>query len=145
VRMVRLTSILIVLLTLFSVSCTASEKNQDANSFWQEFRQAVVNSDSSQVAPLTRFPFEVRGPMDSDPVIPQDPKGFVDIYERLLVQQVYLPEGGQIVGKTMRSLVAEKTNVNPEDFLTDDSFQVFQFQFRLIDGKWLFTRAYLEE
>ncbi|HXH08631.1 MAG TPA: hypothetical protein VNP04_02495 [Alphaproteobacteria bacterium] len=114
-------------------------------SFWSEFRQAVIDNDKAKIASMTRFPFKVRGLADSDPVKQYDRTGFLSIYERLVVQRVYLPEAGHIVAKSMRELIAGKSDITPEDFLTKNVVRFQQFEFERSKGRWWFTRAYLEE
>jgi hypothetical protein len=135
-------------LPLLLAICTvgsAAESGMSFHSFWSEFRQAVVDNDKTKIASMTRFPFKVRGPDDSDPVKQYDRPGFLSIYERLVVQRVYLPEAGQIVAKSMRELIAGKSEITPEDFLTKNVVRFQQFEFERSKGRWWFTRAYLEE
>lgn len=137
--------ILPLFLTLFCVVCSAAETDSGYSQFWSTFRQAVLDNDKVKIVEMTRFPFEVRGPDDSDPVQPYDHHGFLSIYEKLVAQPVFLPSDGKIISKTMRQLIDEKKEITPADHPTSDSFQVHQFEFRRIKGKWFFTRAYLEE
>jgi hypothetical protein len=69
--------ILPIILALFCVVCSAAEKDSGYSQYWGEFRQAVLDNDKGKIADLTRFPFEVRGPDDSDPVKKYDTKGFL--------------------------------------------------------------------
>lgn len=138
-------AILPVILALLCVVCSAAGKDYSCNQYWSTFRQAVLDNDKGRLAGMTRFPFEVRGPDDSDPVRQYDAKGFLAIYERLVAQPVFLPREGKIVSKSMRQLIDEKKEITPDDYLTSDSIQIHQFEFERIKGKWLFTRAYLEE
>lgn len=135
----------IILFTLFCLACSANENASDANQFWSTFRQAVVDNNKERIASITRFPFEVRGPDDSDPVIRYDRKGFLAIYERLVAQSVYMPSEGKIVPKSMRQLISDKQELSPQDYLTSDAIQFHQFEFERIEGRWYFSRAFLEE
>lgn len=88
---------------------------------------------------------EVRGPDDSDPVKKLSRQDFLDLYERLVAQPVYLPSSDQIIPKSMRQLIGEANQLSKEDYVTPDLIQFHQFEFMRIAGRWRFTRAYLEE
>jgi len=138
-------TVLPVILALFCVVCSAAVKDSGSNQYWSTFRQAVLDNNKEKIVAMTRFPFEVRGPDDSDPLKHYDRKGFLAIYERLVAQPVFLPSDGKIISKSMRQLIGEKKEITPADYLTSDSIQFHQFEFKRIKGKWFFTRAYLEE
>jgi len=137
--------VLAIFLVLVPAACSAQVPEEGLARFWADFRQAVVENDASKVASMTRFPFEVRGPDDGDPVQTLDRKGFLDVYERLVVQPVHLPSGGTIVSRSMRALIAEATTSPPIDAGDPDRTHFQQFEFARIDGRWRFVRAYLEE
>lgn len=133
-------------LALIACTCAAEDAADGGfRTFWAGFRRAVVAGDATEVAALTHFPLEVRGPDDGDPVERYDRAGFAAIWKRLLAQTVYVPSNGQVIAKTMADVVAEKKEIAPADRLTDDSARVQQFEFRRIDGQWRLARAYLEE
>ena len=132
----------------FVLSCvvaSAAEIDSGGNQFWHKFRQAVLANKVDQVSSLTRFPFEVRGPDDSDPVKNYNRKSFGGIFKRVVVQPVLLPSKGKFITKSMLQVVDEKTEITDKDYMTPEAFQVEQFEFQRIRGQWFFTRAYLEE
>jgi hypothetical protein len=138
-------AVYLVLLAMLVTVCSAAEKDSDANRFWHGFRQAVVDNQKEKIVTMTRLPFEVRGPDDSDPVKKLNQRDFLDVYERLVAQSVFLPSGDKIIPKSMRQLIGETTELSNKDFLTPDLIQFHQFEFMRIDDRWCFTRAYLEE
>jgi hypothetical protein len=142
-RAVKFLSMLAIGLVGCGTAAHAAESSLQA--FWSEFRQAVIHEDKQRVASLTRFPFEVRGPSDGDPVLRYDRAKFLGVYHRLMAQVIYVPEGSEIATKTMRDVVEEKPDIVPRDLLRADYARVHQFAFQEIDGHWLFVRAYLEE
>ncbi len=138
-------AVYLVLLAVLVTVCSAADKNSDADHFWQAFRHAVIDNQKEEIAAMTLLPFEVRGPDDSDPVKKLNQRDFLAVYERLVAQSVFLPSGDQIVPKSMRQLIGETKRLSKEDYVTPDMIQFHQFEFMLIDGRWRFTRAYLEE
>lgn len=113
--------------------------------FWAEFRQAVINNDKNKINVLTYFPFEVRGVDDNDVIQLLDERMFNNIYERLVVQMLYLPTGDQIVAKPMRELIYETKSISQEDMGNDKTIRFQQFEFERKNGQWRFVRAFLEE
>ena len=45
----------------------------------------------------------------------------------------------------MRELIVARPDLDPSNLLTPAMVRFYQFEFTMIDGRWLFTRAYLEE
>jgi hypothetical protein len=121
------------------------QESPDVKDFWHSFRQAVLRNSIDQVSALTHFPFEVRGPDESDPIVFYDRKGFRNIFKRVVVQPVYVRSNGKSLVKSMLQVIEEKTDIIPADYLTSESMQIEQFEFQRIKGRWCFTRAYLEE
>ncbi|MBU0699826.1 hypothetical protein KKE26_00780 [bacterium] len=143
-------TMLSITLALCCVACSSTQKNSDIDQYWSTFRQAVLDNNRNKVICMTRFPFEVRGPDDSDPVKHYSRKEFLVIYGRLLAQSELLPSGEKDVWKwkSMRRLIIENNKIPPEDRLSPDFirfYQFHQFEFQRIKGRWFFTRAYLEE
>lgn len=126
--------------------CTgAAEKPQGADGvqeFWTEFRNATAAADSKRLEELTAFPFTVRGPLDSDPAKTFDRASFRALIPRLLAQDSGLTEKGE----SMRQLVAR--TLKPPGAAAQaaqTTFRVGAFEFRVIEKKWRFVRAYLDE
>jgi hypothetical protein len=130
---------------LICVAASAAEIGSSGDQFWHNFRQAVLANNVDQVSSLTRFPFEVRGPDDSDPVKNYNRKSFGGIFKRVVVQPVLLPIKGKFITKSMLQVIDDKKEITDKDYMTPEAFQVEQFEFQRISGQWFFTRAYLEE
>ena len=140
-----LKTVLVSLIAVLSLACSGQVKSPDVAAFWDNFRQAVIANDNKAVLEMVRFPFEVRGPTDGEPVHHLDRQQFLNIYAKLLAQPVYLPESGKVVPRTMRELIVARPDLDPSNLLTPAMVRFYQFEFTMIDGRWLFTRAYLEE
>lgn len=140
--------ILIALLQfIFVVGSTRSAEVADNQfaTFWIEFRQAVINNDKTKIISLTYFPFEMRGVDDSSAIQLLDEKSFNNIYERLLVQTIFLPVRDQIVPKPMRELIYETKSLSSEETENTNTISFQQFEFEQRNGRWRFVRAFLEE
>lgn len=134
-----------LLIVLISLTASAAEIEVSGNQFWHKFRQAVLANKVDQISSLTRFPFEVRGPDDSDPVKNYNRKSFGGIFKRVVVQPVLLPSNGNFITKSMLQVIDDKKEITDKDYMIPEAFQVEQFEFQRIRGQWFFTRAYLEE
>jgi len=117
----------------------------DFAAFWREFRAAVLAADAQRAASLTRFPLEVRGPDDGDPVEPCTRAEFEAVFARLIAQVGYVPAGDHVLERSLREIVETLPAPPPKARLTADFARVEQFEFRLSNGRWQLTRAYLEE
>lgn len=141
----RIPTVLTLLLIFISYACSAEKAIDNSFSvFWPEFRQAVISSDKNKIASLTHFPFEVLGVDDSYSARSFDRTGFLDIYERLVTQTIYFPQGNQIISKSMREMIYEAKNIPKKNINAGNTMQFEQFEFERIDGQWRFVRAYLE-
>ncbi len=133
----------IALILLWAGSCHA-DGNGDFDRYWNRFRQAVINGETDTIASMTRLPLWVRGPDDSDPVVYYDRKEFKSILNSLLNQEVSLLIGDRVICKTMLKVIKEKKQITEKDFTTASVVSVELFEFEKVNGKWLFTRGYLE-
>jgi hypothetical protein len=142
-RLLRLC--LVLALTFVATACDAQSQGADVDKFWSAFRQAVLANDKNKIAGYTRFPFEVRGGSDSDPVQRLKRDGFLAAYDKLVTQPVYVPVATGIVERTMKQLIEEQTALLPEHQTSASTLRFRQFEFERVKGRWMFTRAYLEE
>lgn len=117
----------------------------DPQQFWRRFRQAVLDNDVKAIMTLTYFPLEGRGVDDSIPIQRYDRKAFQKTYKKLINQPVLLPSGGRVVSKTMFELIREKKTIVSKDFNTADYLQIYDFEFKLVNGCWFFTSVDLED
>jgi hydroxyethylthiazole kinase-like sugar kinase family protein len=143
VKFVKACIIICILLT--PIAANAADNLVGAKIFWRTFRQAVLGGNTAEIASMTRFPFEVRGVDDSDPVKRYNQQKFPAIFRQVISQQVVVMTGQEVIEKTMLQVVSEKKDLSAVDMATPDFFTVELFNFHLIKGRWLFTRAYLEQ
>jgi hypothetical protein len=134
-----------VWILLLPIVANAGDPLVYANAFWRTFRQAVVGGNTAAIASMTRFPFEVRGVDDSGPVKRYNRQKFPVKYKQVVSQRVVVMAGKDVLEKTMLQVIKEKKDLSAADMATPDFFTVELFTFHLIKGRWLFTRAYLEE
>jgi hypothetical protein len=130
--------------SVFVYCASAQQEEGSFQDFWSGFRSAVINGDKEKIASMTKFPFEVRGPNDSDPVIRHNRKSFMKIYEYLLTQQVYSFDGARANSKSMREIIESQTKIANSNILAEDFIRIEQFTFTKVKNRWLFTRAYIE-
>ena len=138
----------IVLLFAFSPGCLfagqtgAETEAKDFQAFWTEFRQAIKANDKDKVVSMTRFPFKTRGETDSDPVKTHTKESFLKIWDEMLKADPGLsPETD-----TMRRFVERKATITSKDLGSGKgSVRIGNFVFEKVQGKWLFTMAYLDD
>jgi hypothetical protein len=117
---------------------------EEFQKFWSEFRTAALVNDKAKIASMAQFPFRTRGTDDSDPIMKHNKKAFFRIWDRLLAQDPGLsPEPD-----TTRRLLERKTSITSQDVTISgkrSSARVGNLVFTKVQGKWLFTFAYLDE
>jgi hypothetical protein len=125
----------------FARPAQADTAAKEFQSFWTEFRQAIMANDKEKVASMTRFPFKTRGTMDSDPVKKRAKESFLNILDKLLQTDPGLSaEPG-----TMRQLIERQATVTSKEVTTQNFARVGDFVFEKAQGKWLFTMAFWDE
>jgi len=140
-----LAALLLVCTVLTQTSCAqpgAREAAEEFRIFWTAFRSAALDGKREQVATMTEFPFRTRGPLDGDPVRTYDRPAFLRLFDRLLEQDPGLSRETS----TMQRLIRDKTTIAGRE-LNEGATQarVGSFTFRKVNGRWLFTLAYLDE
>ena len=58
----------------------------DFFTFWKDFRNAVIDSDSIKIISMTTFPFQTRGPLDDDRIVKYDNGKFIHVFNAFLNQ-----------------------------------------------------------
>jgi hypothetical protein len=121
----------------------AIDKNPGVKSFemfWRPFRKALLASDTSALATLTRFPFRALSETDSEPVRAVQPAEFPRLVRRLLAQNTGLDVGGH---ESHLEYVKRLPRIH-EDHLQGPTARVGDLQFAYFepDG-WRFESAYL--
>lgn len=114
--------------------------NNDFSIFWKSFRIAVLASDSNMLLQSTKFPFETRGPLDSDPVIKYSKSKFIPVFKAFLNQW----NGIDTSGAT--EIIDIKKTENPnEDAVKNDYARIGDMVFKKINKQWKFVFIYLNE
>ena len=106
--------------------------------FWKTFRQSVLNADTTQIIALTDFPFETRGPLDSDPTIGYSKQKFPLVFQAFLNQW----NGMDLGGTTELEFIEKTVIVNKED-IADDYTRVGNLVFSKTKDGWRLVLAYL--
>jgi hypothetical protein len=144
-RIVKQTLILLLLAGCVFAQPNTPGNYRDFRAFWAEFRAAILNMDEGKIVELSHFPFETRGPDDSDPIVYHDEKSFHKIIDEILDQPIYRMVGSQLNLTSMREVIKNKADISEGD-LTDDGFaRIELFSFIKLNHVWKFNRAYLEE
>ena len=107
--------------------------------FWKEFRAAAIQEDKEKIIKLTHFPFNTRGLLDEDPTVKHDRSWFLKAYGDLFNAD----PGVNPIPSTMRAFLKENPEVPSGNLPTGDWARVGDFEFKIINGQWLFVLAYL--
>lgn len=134
---------------LLLVSCTEAPVPpkpatplEQFQAYWTEFRAAALRNDGDKLASMTAFPFRTRGADDDSPTATHDRASFLLILDRLLDQDA----GMRAEPETMRQFIDRNPTVMERNLGSGgNSARVGTFEFAQSDGKWQFTRAFLEE
>jgi hypothetical protein len=122
-------------------AATVVAQTESFERFWPAFRQAILAGDKGKIVAVTRFPFETRGPSDDDPVRQHDRAAFPALLDSLLTQQ-----SGSMSGGTTRQLIERTTTLTARNVAPGGKeARVGRFSFQNPDGRWWFTRAYVDE
>lgn len=128
---------------LQSFNCSASSTTPDFQGYWAQFRTASLTNDYAALANLTRFPLEVEDVVDGIPVATYGENDLNKIFPKIMSQTVYQPQGDELLETTMEEILRKKEKATFDTAATE--VRIAQFQFNVINGKWLLVRAYLEE
>lgn len=112
--------------------------------YWIEFRRAALSSDFEKLRSLSRFPFELKGPLEDDKVKKYPAREFDLIWPRLLEAD---PKSWGPIRDSMRELIERREEPSVEEIATEPSgeIQIGIFVFRKSKNRWRFTRAILAE
>lgn len=113
--------------------------------YWRSFRQSVISGDTDKIASMTQFPFAVGGILDSHPVVMYDRNAFPQILVKLLNQTIAVMSGDKIIEITVLQHIKDKREITAKDFSTPEMVTIEVLEFKVLNGKWIFTGAYLEE
>ena len=127
-------------------SNSAEPANGGFLKFWQQFRTAVLNFDTTQIMELTEFPFQTRGPDDSDPTIDYNKKKFVRVFKAFLNQAT-----GQVTDDSTKSFTyiteldyIKRTETPDKKDILPDQARIGNLWFTKAGKNWKLAFAYLE-
>jgi len=124
-----------------NINATKSDSlNGDFLNFWQKFRAAVLNFDTTQIIEKTQFPFQTRGSLDSDPTIEYSKKKFVRVFTAFLNKWNGLDRDGG----TELNLI-KKTELPNKDDVQDNYARIGDLVFDKSHKTWKFVFAYLND
>jgi hypothetical protein len=108
--------------------------------YWVEFRRAALSNDFKTLRQLTRFPFELKGPLEDDKVKKYPAREFDLIWPRLLEAD---PKSWGPIRDSMRELIERREEPSVEEIAAEPSgeIQIGIFVFRKSKNRWRFTRA----
>lgn len=108
--------------------------------YWVEFRRAALSNDFKTLRSLTRFPFELKGPLEDDKVKKYPAREFDLIWPRLLEAD---PKSWGPIRDSMRELIERREEPSVEEIAAEPSgeIQIGIFVFRKSKNRWRFTRA----
>lgn len=124
------------------VGASDSEGDQ---AFWKVFRAAALSDNIERVKVLTQFPFTTSGAASSFEKESHDRSDFAALFAKLMKQS--LPRGeGETTSPSMRDVLQQTSNLDDVDLRSPGhSFQVENFVFHSVDGKWRFVHAHTSE
>lgn len=140
IRRLRLSVCLLAL----AVGCSSASppSTEEFSTFWSTFRTAALGDNVDQVASMTRFPLEVRGPDDGDPVISEGR----DSFGRVLAQVMNQDSGVRAEGETVRQYLQRTEDVGEGRVEPDGRLaRVGDFVFERVEDRWMLVRVYLAE
>lgn len=137
-------SLAFLFLVVTQIPVSADQKNTDfsfatLDKFWPAFRSMALNGDKAKLAKLTQFPVLLHGTLDDDPVIKMDRKSFENNIDIILSQDPGDPSATQ--AETTLDLFKRTKVLNDED----GSAHIGDLEFSLIEGRWLWVKAYIDQ
>jgi hypothetical protein len=115
----------------------ATLPTEDFSVFWERFRMAVVNSDTTQIISMTLFPFKARGTFDDDPIIKYNRQKFIPMF------QAFLKQGSGLGETTEFDEIKKTTKPKPTD-VNGNYARISDLAFDKTDQGWKFSFAYLD-
>ena len=123
-------------------STPQASPSQDFPAFWEEFRGAMLANDVARLATMTRFPLDVRGDDDADPVVRSDRDQFQAVLSRVTAQD----SGMRAEPETVRQFIERTHTVEATDVEPDGrAARVGDFVFEKAGGTWLLVRVYARQ
>ena len=108
--------------------------------FWKIFRKSVLSSDTGQIIRMTEFPFQTRGPLDSDPTIEYTKREFLPVFQAFLNQW----NGIDLEGTTELESI-KKTVTSSETYIVKDYARIGDLVFKKTKKGWRLVFVYLNK
>jgi hypothetical protein len=110
--------------------------------FWDEFRKAVLESDSTKLIQMTHFPLKTHGDQDEDPQIDLTSDDFKKVFQIYLNRKtVYFNGTYERNLDYIKRTVEEEKNSNPA---LESWRRMGDMEFEKINGNWQLTLIYLD-
>jgi hypothetical protein len=142
---IRFSPLLIVfLISAMSMSAMSAENScpKSAQDYWTKFRKSVLNSNLVEVSRQSRFPFKIRGDLDSNEVKQLNRNEFILKLPDLLNTD----PGLSAKPSTMRCLIKKTSSLNSFSCnARGNQFRIGTWLFDLTPDGWMFVRAFVEE
>jgi hypothetical protein len=123
----------LLILIIGSNACLAQDTG-NFQKFWSDFREAVINNDTSKIISYTKLPIRTRGPQDSDPIIKYGRKRFIPVFKEFLER----PTGINVNDLNERQIdLIRKTKT-----ITLDDYRIGDMEFECINGEWKLVLIY---
>ncbi|MBO9682939.1 MAG: hypothetical protein J7502_09775 [Flavisolibacter sp.] len=124
--------------SIVTVKTSDTLNTENFSEFWKIFRNSVLSSDTSQIVAMTEFPFQTRGPFDSDPTVEYNKRQFLTVFRAFLNQW----NGMDLEGTT--ELESIKTTVTPDETdIVNDYARIGGLVFNKTKKGWKLVFAYL--
>ena len=133
---------ILIVMSISSISCNAEtnvESAQSFSDFWKEFRLPLLNNDIPRILEMTRFPFKVKGDLDMDGSKSLNKIEFKKRFNSLMEQDIR----ENLTPESMRQYIKKNKLISPK--VDDGQTSVALFSFELVNAKWYFVGAYIED
>jgi hypothetical protein len=134
--------VLICLLPMLAAcSAETQEKPQpDFQTYWSNFRSAVLANRKEDVASMTRFPFVEKGMVPGIEAVSHSRESFLALWDKLMNQDSGAPS------QSMRQLIEVTKTVNPRNVAPSGrTAQIGMFEFEKTEKGWRLTGAFLSD
>jgi hypothetical protein len=140
-RLVVITSLLGGALTGQATGAEA-QCPDSANKFWKAFRQTVINGEKNKVVKSVKFPFEIRGTLDTSDKRKVNKEAFLATFQLLTATDPGLAPQRSTMANLIKSTPKLGANsCSP----SGDEFTVGTWDFVLTAKGWRFVRAFIED
>ena len=114
----------------------AARNIQSFPNFFQFFFTKVQNSEWTDLAEMSIFPFILTGELDADPKVILDKQGFINIIGELFKEEVYISFKDQLIATNYRNIIL---NRQQQLEIESDEAQLFGLQFVRVSDSWKFS------